>query len=195
VDLPPAFAPLAEAGVIERPVFEPPAADGDALRLERLIGLRLPEGLRELYAVHDGSYAPLLPYGMSLLSYAAIETTWRSFTGLADEVQFPPVLAGDGAHYEWVHHPAWLPVATSDDLHVVLDLTPGPRGTYGQALMLVNECDYVLIGRSIVDFLRRWLAALDDGKARFDPNYGYAVPVGDQTDYVDFLRVDPSDPG
>src|SRR5262245_37671031 len=63
VNLPAVFAQLAaEDGMIERPVFEPPAADEDALRLERLIGLPLPEGLRELHAVHDGSYAPLLPY-------------------------------------------------------------------------------------------------------------------------------------
>jgi len=195
INLPPSFKPLAKPGsMIERPLFEPPATDQDADRLEHHIGLPLPQDLRELYAVHDGSYAPLLPYGMSLLGYEAITTTWNMFAELADQFQSEPVLADDGTHYDGVYHRAWLPVAASDDMHMVLDLIPGPAGAYGHALMLVNECDFVLVGRSLRDFLDRWLTALDQGRAVFDADYGYAVPVPDEADYIDFLRLDSTLP-
>lgn len=78
--------------MIERPMFEPPATGQDPDRLERHIGLRLPYDLRLLYAVHDGSFAPLLPYGMSLLSYEAVTTTWNMFAELADQFQSEPLL-------------------------------------------------------------------------------------------------------
>lgn len=81
-------------------------------------------------------------------------------------------------------------MAVSDDMHMALDLCPGPAGSYGQVLMLVNEFEFVCVGRSLVDFLDRWLIALDQGKAIFDADYGYAVPVPEDTDYIDILRLD-----
>jgi cell wall assembly regulator SMI1 len=64
-------------------------------------------------------------------------------------------------------------------VNVVLDFAPGPAGHSGQVLMQVTECDYVVVARSTADLLRRWLGLLDDGLARFDPDYGHAVSSSD----------------
>ena len=183
IDLPPAFAALARDGWIIRPLVEPPATADDEAQLVRETGIDLPDDLRALYRVHDGSFAQLLPQGMTLLPYAAMLTTWRSLALLADEFNAVPdapiSLADAQTHLGCVYHRRWLPIANADELNLMLDFVPGPKGVAGQVLMQVNECDYVVVSRSISDFLRRWLRLLRDGTARFDATYGYAISVDD----------------
>jgi cell wall assembly regulator SMI1 len=191
--LPPAYLASEVGGRVTRPLFEPPGDAAVARVLESESGVALPADLRALYAVHGGSYAPLLPYGMSLLPYEAMLTCWRYWAAGAEETQGEtPQLAGDGTHYIWPVVRSWLPVAENDDSSIVLDFRPGPRGTAGQVLFPSNEIDRVVVAASLTDLLRRWLAALDRGDARFDARYGYALPAGPGQDYADVLRVSPS---
>ena len=189
--LPPSYRTAAVNGAaITRPLFEPPGDDAAARDLETHSGIALPADLRALYAVHGGSYAPLLPYGMCLLPYEAMLTCWEANTALAEEfsrTEPDPEFVASGTHYEWPFHRCWLPVAYSDVSTLVLDFQPGPQGTVGQVLFPVNEIDHVVAATSLTDFLRRWLAALDGGEVRFGPDHGYAVPQDPDSDYTDLF--------
>ncbi len=180
-------------GSITRPLFEPPGDDAAARALETHSGITLPADLRALYAVHRGSYAPLLPYGMCLLPYEAMLTCWQANTALAEEfsrTELDPEFVESGTHYEWPFHRSWLPVADCDVSMLVLDFAPGPQGTRGQVLLPINEIDHVVVATSLTDFLHKWLVALDEGKVRFDPDYGYAVPPDPASDYTDLFIID-----
>lgn len=181
IDLPEAYRALAREGRIARPLFESPAAPEDEAALVAETGLALPEDLRQLHAVHDGSFAPLLPYGMAILPYAAVLTTWRSLAALADEFDDGTVEhVPSGTHCDTAYHRRWLPIAAADDLSLLLDFAPGPEGVDGQVLLQVSECSFVVVARSTTDFLDRWLRLLDESVVRFDPDYGYPVPADDQ---------------
>ncbi|MFG2045729.1 SMI1/KNR4 family protein [Dactylosporangium sp. NPDC048998] len=187
--LPPSYRPAVVDGWVSRPLFEPPGDDAVARVLESESGVTLPMDLRALYAVQGGSYAPLLPYGMSLLPYEAMLTCWRYWAASIAQLQGgTPQLVDADTHYDWPAIGSWLPVAENDDSSIVLDFQPGPQGTVGQVLLPLDEVDRVVVALSLTDLLHRWLAALDRGDVRFDPNYGYAVPVDPGADYADVLR-------
>lgn len=187
-DLPPALAPLAREGWIERPLLEPPARAADEDALQRETGLALPEDLRALHAVHDGSFAPLLPLGMTLLPYAAMLTTWRSFAALAEQFSGnAPTLSPDGTHLQVAYHRRWLPLATADEGALLLDFAPGPRGSQGQVLLQLDEARYAVVGASTKELLSRWVALLDEGRVRYSAEYGHAVPAGGER-VEDLLR-------
>ena len=46
-------------------MLEPPANAADEAAVVAATGLALPDDLRALHAVHDGTFAPRLPAGMS----------------------------------------------------------------------------------------------------------------------------------
>jgi cell wall assembly regulator SMI1 len=183
--LPPGYRAAAVDGWVVRPLFEPPGDDEAARVLEERTGLTVPADLRALYAVHGGSYAPLLPHGMSLLPYEAMLTTWQYW---ATHPGPAPELAGDGTHCRWPVPWSWLPVAGNDDGIMVLDFAPGPRGTAGQVLLPIDRVERVVVAGSVTELLRRWLAALDGGEIRFDPELGYAVPVDPERTCADVLK-------
>jgi cell wall assembly regulator SMI1 len=175
--LPESLRPLAHGGWIERPMFEPPASAADLAALLMETGLPVPDDLRALYALHGGSFAPLLPFGMTLLPYAAMLTTWRFFaTAGGGEDQPPP--APDGTHLWAAYDRRWLPLAESDSATMFLDFAPGPSGRRGQVLLPSNEAEYTVVAGSTTELIDRWLDLLADGTVRFDPRVGYPVPVG-----------------
>jgi len=98
IDLPPSFVDLARDGWIERPLMEPPASATDEAALVQESALALPEDLRALHAIHDGSFAPLLPCGMTLFPYGAMRTTWRWAGGARRRVRGGSRDHGRGAH-------------------------------------------------------------------------------------------------
>lgn len=184
VDLPRRYAGLARDGWIQRPMLEPAASAADEVALVDETGLALPHDLRALHDIHDGSFAPLLPQGMTLLPYQAIGTTWRSLVRLVDELpradDDDDEVAEDQTHLACLFHRRWLPIAASDELNLCLDFVPGPAGTMGQVLMQINEADYAVVAHSTLDFLARWLRLLDAGLVRFDRACGHAVPAADR---------------
>lgn len=101
IDMPDAYKPLIRDGRVERPILEPPANAADEAAVVAATGGALPDDLRALHAVHDGTFAPRLPSGMSMAPYATTPTRWRSFPDLGDDdgaepgigiaiVQIPP---------------------------------------------------------------------------------------------------------
>jgi cell wall assembly regulator SMI1 len=178
--LPEGMRPLARDGWIERPVLEPPAEPTALAALLVDTGLPVPDDLRALYALHDGTFAPLLPFGMTLLPYAAMRTSWRYFATASAEAE-PAAPAPAGTHLAAAYHPRWMPLAEADNAALFLDFAPGPAGRRGQVLFPAADDAYVAVAGSTTELLDRWLDLLDAGAVRFDRTCGYAVPVdGDE---------------
>ena len=57
-----------------------------------------------------------------------------------------------------VYHRQWLSIITRDDILIFMDFVPGPKGNLGQLIMQVTECSYQVVGTSLFDFLKRWIA-------------------------------------
>ena len=85
IDMPDAYKPLIRDGRVERPILEPPANAADEAAVVAATGGALPDDLRALHAVHDGTFAPRLPSGMSMAPYATTPTRWRSCPDLGDD--------------------------------------------------------------------------------------------------------------
>lgn len=187
-DLPSAWAPLAQDGWIERPILEPPAGDGDEAALIGATGLPVPDDLRTLYSVHEGTFAPVLPLGMGLLPFATMLTTWRSLVALADRSKNQNRYVAGQTHLLAFFNRQWLPIATEDRVRLFLDFAPGPRGHLGQVILQEHGQEGEVVAASTTDFLERWLLLLSEGHARFDSEYGCAMVVGDAR-LEELLRV------
>lgn len=72
-------------------------------------------------------------------------------------------------------HPAWIPLAKDfSGNNIAVDLSPGPRGTWGQVILFGRECEtkYV-VARSWASFLSAVADDFEAGEARFDTDDGF----------------------
>lgn len=173
---------LSAYAALHMPSYDPfrsPATDDDLDALSRAVGPRLPEDLVAMLRLHDGGTPPVLPQGAWFRSARDIVEAHRALGALAEEhfAECPATLSDDGAHVDAPFHPQWIPFATRDDFDIFLDLAPGPRGVVGQVLFPVNESSVVRVATSLDDLLSRWISLLDSDRLRFEPDYGYALPV------------------
>ncbi len=168
---------LEQGAIKTHPYFEPPALESDFAKITEETGIPVPQELSELYRIHNGSYCPLLTNGMWLSPCHEIVEDWKVFAELAEEfnaIEEPkPVPAG--THLDCAYHERWLPICSREDLYLLMDFTPGPQGSKGQILLQINECEYKVVANTFLEYLELWIEIVDNGRVRFDPNYGYAL--------------------
>ena len=154
--------------------FNPPATEADFRSLERAVKLPLSPDFKEIYSIHNGGGRRFLPEGMWLLCTKEIQKDWNTYRELAEheradwseELGEWDAPDDEGLHRTCVHHPKRLPLATREDgPELFLDFAPGPKGTKGQVLYLINECDFRVVGSCLRHFLERWLEVLESRKA------------------------------
>jgi len=168
--------------------LRPPASACALDALEALVKLPLPQDLRDLYAHHDGQSGEddpcFFPFG-TMLSTTPMGQIWQA----AHENRHIPAQFDEsyenGRIREVVGHPGWLPLIDSPCASetIVLDFIPGPNGTLGQILYPVNECELIVIGKSLGHFCQRWLALLESNAIPMDED-------GNLEDYEGLLRFD-----
>ena len=164
--------------------FNPPARDADIDALERMVGLRLPQGYRQLYRWHDGENDDRWGhfYGLPLLSLKQVAAEWdawnkvvRSFGGnryIVPGASFPA-----GAVDPAYSNPRWIPLtADGSGGSIGLDFDPWPGGRVGQVILFGRDEDVkVVIAPSLGHFLR-WIAdLLESGNYRLDVQLGEQV--------------------
>lgn len=169
----------------EQPEFFSPASEADIAHVEQVTGIHFPDALRNFYMIHAGTSFGWLPEGMWLLTLDGMLKNWKAFTELCEE--FPPEdyeETEDGTHWECVYDPWRLPIATREDgPELFLDFRPGSKGSVGQVLYLINECDFVVVGKSFEDFLEKYLLLLESGSLKYANEYGYPLPTDDRKIY------------
>jgi cell wall assembly regulator SMI1 len=134
--------------------LQPPATVAEIEAVEAIIGVALPEEIRSAYLIHNGTKAPVNDREKDLfvpfMQFARLDEMvegWKSwleeFQGL-DPDFFPETDPSYSDRIELSSNtivrpiwwcPKWIPIGTSQTMSVIMvDLHPGPSGTFGQLL-------------------------------------------------------------
>lgn len=113
--------------------FQPGATRVELEQAEAVLGVELPEDLKALYRLHNGSKGRFFLGGWSLLSLEWMIASWQLGQDLAggQDLEVPP--AGPLRPGAW--HPRWIPFMNDGaGASLCLDLAPGPGGQVGQVI-------------------------------------------------------------
>lgn len=165
----------------DRYKFNPPAEEAELDALERLLGLKLPPGYRQLYQWHDGENDDRFGhiYGLPLMSLKEAASQWGSWTRvLADlggnRYEIPgeswPVDAVDPAYI----NPRWLPLThDGSGNHIGLDFDPWPAGRIGQVILFGRDEDVKCVLAELLGAFLGWIVGLlESGNFMLDPEPG-----------------------
>jgi cell wall assembly regulator SMI1 len=137
-----------------------PASEAAIVGAETLFERTLPADYRALLAIADGQDEggiAIFPTDGTLLPLAKVIEAWLANGAFVvrewdSEPVDPRMLVRP-----LVWHPTRIPIGmdASGQSGPFLDLWPGPRGTEGQLITLVSECDFAVIGTSLDDYFTR----------------------------------------
>jgi ankyrin repeat protein/cell wall assembly regulator SMI1 len=162
-----------------KPTLAPPASDPDIARCEQRLRLRFPDELREAYLRHDGGD---LPDDFRWFSLAEAERTWNELNEINAEVLDPEEaeaqyheLNDDGRIRVITYHAGRIPIASDDSTNLYVDCVPGPRGRVGQVIANYTECDYLVLGDTMTEFLEYLRDLVEARRKVHDDQFGFAV--------------------
>lgn len=149
--------------------LNPPAAAGEIEQLAAIMGQDLPPDLVASYQIHNGQNdesegGGMMPFGKDYgdiaHSLASIQEVIMDYEMMTDLLE-----SGDFVGIEKEPHDAiktapwnkaWIPIANDGggDYHCV-DLDPGPRGTRGQIITVVEGNTQAVIADSLAEWLQK----------------------------------------
>jgi cell wall assembly regulator SMI1 len=158
------------------------AATNDELdAFEHTIGLKLPQGYRQLYTWHDGEDDDRWGhiFGLPLLPLKEAASQWKSWNGVLSELggnryTIPGGAWPDGAVDPAYVNPLWIPLThDGSGNHIGIDFDPWPRGRVGQIILYGRDEDIkIVIAQSLGQFLE-WIAnLLESGNFRLGTEPG-----------------------
>jgi cell wall assembly regulator SMI1 len=161
--------------------FGPPATDEQFREAERVMGIELPEEVKEVYRVHDGqriiptpvSYWPDLKcipaflYGEDWLGLEDMAQRWRMMKGLLDGGTFAGIRGEPRGpiRSDW-WNPRWLPLTEDHSGYMrCLDLAPKSRGHVGQVIFWCHDSpERGVLARSLPVWIAQFADALERGE-------------------------------
>ena len=160
------------------------ASESEFDALERTIGRRLPEDLRQSYLLHNGTgWIPEIGEIMPIGGVESIESTWRQYSswqleegwGLGDDYK-TEYIKGPIKPVWW--NPLRIPVTTNGGGDpVMIDLDPAEGGIHGQVIRWGHEEGPREV---LAPSWAEWLAAIADdleaGKYAFNGDEVLRVP-------------------
>ncbi|MFN8414453.1 MAG: SMI1/KNR4 family protein [Anaerolineales bacterium] len=142
---------------------------------EKILNFKFPEDFRESLLLHNGQNGdPMelfewIPGCSPLAPLKSIIEQWGE-----EKESFEPEeklkSLEKGLMYNVMFHPKRIPIAGTpywDGDNTYLDLIPGPKGTKGQLITMVSECDFIVLGKSFKEALETYVAVLDSGKWKY----------------------------
>lgn len=173
--------------------LRPGATEAESAAVEAALGLPLPADLRASLRIHDGEdwqqWRQCIRWMINdsfLLSLDEILRHWNLqqtyYAQWGEEF-------GDEYHDEdrirnIIFHPRRIPIANglAEESGLWLDFTPGPDGVAGQVIMLITECEFIVLAPTFRAFLTRYLELLETGvffcrvEKKPGEGYGYVIP-------------------
>lgn len=164
-----------------------PARESDLKRVEKTIGQKLPDDVRESYLIHDGQLSqdaandvpvPGVFFGLRpipLLGDAGVEICWKEQIASApqhfDEIPKresrlkPSSYPADATRAAWIR-PGWIPLYwNGEGCILAVDLDPGPRGILGQIFSFGDGLNRWVVAQSWAHFLEDVADELEAGHA------------------------------
>jgi cell wall assembly regulator SMI1 len=177
--------------------MRPGASEGEIRAAEEQLGFTFPRGVRQWYAMHNGSESCALLEYWDFYSLAEIVEAWKVLkeiydTGFFDEFHSDPV---GPIRTEW-WHPAWLPITGEPrGDHLCLDLAPAQGGHKGQVIRWVHDDS---VREVVAPTFSAWFEQLADGLeagAYKVDREGVLVRIGGPEDVADSQPTAPADGG
>jgi internalin A len=128
-------------------LFNPGVEESELDLLERATGITLPEEFRLLYRSHNGEGAGLSGFlaGFGWMELEAVLGEWKALQQAAYSI----VSNKPGQIKEGACQKSWIPFGDDGGgSFLVMDLAPGPKGSYGQIITIDHDSDisYVIAG-------------------------------------------------
>lgn len=164
--------------------LNPPAKVSAFAQLQELLGLQLPDDVRESYLIHDGQ--PETTGGLInatiLLSLEEIGRQWSIWKELLDDGTFSDAhsQSPDGVKSDW-WSPGWIPIThDGGGNHHCLDLDPAPGGQVGQIISFWHDdAERTILAPSFSAWLAAYADALERGDKLYSDDYGGIVDKDD----------------
>jgi cell wall assembly regulator SMI1 len=154
--------------------LRPGASEATIAGVERELGIALPPDYRAWLLLHDGeddddARVEWLPAWGRLLPIEVTLERWRDEQEWAQSDEDPGFESFDDDERirQVVKHARRIVIAGNrygDGDNTYLDLAPGPKGSVGQVIVGVTECDFAVVGASFAEFLQRWATAFEAGQ-------------------------------
>jgi cell wall assembly regulator SMI1 len=164
--------------------LRPGASDRAIAAAEKAMKIEFPPTFREWLRIHDGQ-APeatidWAPGCTRLAPLSEVVKQWKDERDMDDD-EHVGKLQERGRIQNIVFHAKRIPIAGTeywDGDKTYIDFVPGPKGKAGQIITLVTECDFVVLGETMTEFLEKYLAILESGALAFSKGTGELAPVG-----------------
>ncbi|HVY90587.1 MAG TPA: SMI1/KNR4 family protein [Hyphomonadaceae bacterium] len=161
------------------------ASETDLIEAERIIGIALPDDLRHLLKLHDGSQGYQALPGWELLSSEGIISEWTIWEDLYRS-EFKPEgyesePSGPIRSDEWWRL-KWIPFTRDGGGNCLcVDMAPAAGGTKGQVITLWHDNPgRELIAPSLTEFVEILAEDMEDGKLVWDEEWGsFREPLED----------------
>jgi cell wall assembly regulator SMI1 len=158
----------------------PPATAKQFRQAEAIMGVELPEEVKDCYRIHDGqriiptpvSYWPDLRcipaflYAEKWLGLADMVEKWRIKKQFLDGGEYAAFAAAPRGpvRSDW-WHPKWIPLHKDDTGYMhCLDLAPRSRGRAGQVISWCHDSpERAVLARSLPEYLTRFAWELERG--------------------------------
>ena len=164
--------------------LRPGATDRAIEAAEKAMKTKFPPDFREWLRLHDGqgedATIDWAPGCTRLAPLSAMVAQWKDERDMGDDEHVGELQEG-GRIQNILFHSKRIPIAGTkywDGDKSYLDFVPGPKGKAGQLITLVTECDFVVLGETMTEFLERYVALLESGVLAFSKDTGELAPVG-----------------
>jgi cell wall assembly regulator SMI1 len=125
--------------------FNAPASPRELAKTERFLGVQFPEDVRRSYLRHNGQSREVSSMLVEWEWYSLdrVRSDWKLWKELRDRGAFAGSRSDtdglDIRNEDW-WNPAWVPLARFEGDTLFLDLAPGPQGTVGQIIVILQQC-------------------------------------------------------
>jgi cell wall assembly regulator SMI1 len=153
-----------------------PATAEAIARAEATMGVTFPADYRESLLAHDGLESteddddkrfPWMPGCDRMAPLHEVVRQYQEERKWDDPEAAQGRTMDKGRILRTVFHPWRIPIAGDrfwDQDNTYLDLTPGKKGTVGQLITLVTECDFVVLGTSLREAMSAYVELLESGR-------------------------------
>jgi cell wall assembly regulator SMI1 len=172
-----------EANVAEeRPTLSAGATEREISELETLIGMQLPNDVKQSYRLHNGNTdGSLFPYGYHLLSIREVVKNWRMLVDAAadeDPAEMEEMIDVEGPVKKVWWHAKWIPITGNSGADFrFIDMDPAEGGKVGQVVYFNHEeGPKRLEAASWREYLSRFAEGLEKGEYLYKERDGVVVP-------------------